>query len=82
MSDPAIRNALDGLAGGCHGIVTRNGEQDACGKTPTMLIDARTFEDGCIWPACTYHAHRYGRGHVVPLAAIIRELSRTGGGLK
>ena len=54
----------------CHGIVTRDGEQDACGKPPVAIIDAREAEDGCYWPACTFHAYRYGRGHVVPLPTI------------
>lgn len=52
----------------CHGIVTRDGEQDACGKPPVAIIDARSAEDGCYWPACAWHAHRYGYGHVVPLS--------------
>lgn len=55
----------------CHGIVTRDGEMDACGKPPVAIIDARGAEDGCYWPACAYHAHRYGRGHVVPLPDLL-----------
>lgn len=54
----------------CHGIVTRNGEMDVCGKPPVAIIDARAAEDGCYWPACAYHANRYGAGHVVPLAEL------------
>ena len=42
----------------CHGIVTRAGEEDACCKpATTVLYDA---EDADVWPACTWHAHRYG----------------------
>jgi hypothetical protein len=31
------------------------------------VIDARDLEDGCYWPACAWHANRYGRGRCVPL---------------
>lgn len=55
----------------CHGIVYRDGEMDACGKPACVLIDAREHEDGCIWPACAYHAHQFGRGRTVPLTLII-----------
>lgn len=42
----------------CAGIVTRNGEMDACCKAATTIIyDA---ENASVWPACTWHAHRYG----------------------
>jgi hypothetical protein len=58
----------------CHGIVYRDGDMDACGKPPVALIDARDLEDGCIWPACAYHANRYGRGRCVPLADIVTAL--------
>lgn len=57
------------LAAGCGGVVLRNGEQDACGKTATALID-----DSGLWPVCTYHAHRYGKGDVVPLTTILAEV--------
>jgi hypothetical protein len=59
----------------CHGLVTRDGHEDACGKPAVAIIDARDREDGCYWPACAYHAHRYGRGRVVPLTAIREALS-------
>ena len=58
----------------CHGLVTRDGEEDACGKPPVAIIDATAAEAGCYWPACAYHANRYGRGHVVPLARIVEAL--------
>jgi hypothetical protein len=61
----------------CHGIVTRDGEMDACGKPPVAVIDAREFEDGCYWPACAYHANRYGGGRCVPLATILAALKET-----
>ena len=54
----------------CHGLVIRDGCEDACGKPPVAIIDARDFEDGDFWPACAYHANRYGRGQCVPLALI------------
>lgn len=52
---------------GCHGIVTRDGEMDACGKPPVAVVDDRD-RDGSYWPACAYHANRYGRGKCVSLA--------------
>lgn len=58
----------------CHGIVTKDGEQDACGKPPTTVIVASDLDDGGHWPACTYHAHRYGRDRVVPLPALLAVL--------
>ena len=74
MSAPDVRAVLKS-ADHCHGIVTRDGEQDACGKPPVALIDARDLEDGCIWPACAYHANRYGRRWVT-LQEIARVLGR------
>jgi hypothetical protein len=58
----------------CHGLVTRDGEQDACGKPPVAIIDCRDFDDGYFWPACAYHANRYGRGRCVSLAVILASL--------
>lgn len=71
MTGPQIRAAL--RSDHCHGLITRNGEQDACGKPPV----ARDFEDGCIWPACAYHAHRYGKRWVTlrEIAASLRSAS-------
>jgi len=54
----------------CHGIVTRDGEQDACGKPPVAIVDGRGTEAETYWPVCAYHAHRYGAGRVVPLAQV------------
>jgi hypothetical protein len=62
----------------CHGLVIRDGEQDACGKPPVAIIDARDVEDGCYWPACAYHANRYGRGQCVPLTDLRAALTRGG----
>lgn len=40
----------------CAGIVTRDGEMDACCKPATTVVyDA---EHASVWPACTWHAHR------------------------
>jgi hypothetical protein len=66
---PALARELK-HADHCHGIVIRDGEQDACGKPAVAMIDARACEDGGYWPACVYHANRYGRGRCVPLAAV------------
>lgn len=59
----------------CHGVVTRDGIEDDCGKPPTSIIDD---PEGGPWPACTYHAHRYGNGRVVPLAQIVAQARRDG----
>jgi hypothetical protein len=61
-------------AGDCHGIVTRDGEQDACGKEPVAVIDGRGTEDESFWPACAYHANRYGRGRCVALGVLAAAL--------
>ncbi|HET7327868.1 MAG TPA: hypothetical protein VFJ14_11360 [Nocardioidaceae bacterium] len=58
----------------CHGIVTRNGEQDACGKPPVAVIDGSPWGEG-YWPACAYHANRYGGGRCVPLSSLARMLA-------
>jgi len=55
----------------CHGIVTRDGEQDACHKPTVAIIDGRGTEAETYWPACTYHAHRYGGGRVMPLMDLL-----------
>ena len=74
IHDPdALAYALK-TADHCHGIVYRDGDMDACGKPPVAIIDARDAEDGCYWPACAYHANRYGRGQCVPLASLIGAL--------
>lgn len=67
----AVRRALADLRHGCHGIVTRDGEQDACGKPVTVLIDGRHGEAESIWPACTYHGNRYGGRNVIALRLIL-----------
>jgi hypothetical protein len=56
------------LADHCHALAIREGIEDACGKPPVAIIDARDLDDGGYWPACAYHAHRYGRGRCVPLS--------------
>ena len=59
----------------CHGIVTRDGEMDACGKPPVAIIDGRDTEAEGYWPACAFHAHRYGRMRCVPIEQIIRAIT-------
>lgn len=59
----------------CHGLVVRDGEQDACGKPPVAIIDGRGTEDVSFWPACAYHANRYGQGRCVALSVILASLS-------
>lgn len=52
------RTQVESLDTLCHGIVVRDGEQDACSKdATTVLYDA---ESASIWPACSWHANRYG----------------------
>lgn len=52
------RSQIERLDYLCAGIVTRDGEQDACCKpATTILYDAETAD---VWPACTWHAHRNG----------------------
>ena len=58
----------------CHGLVLRDGEQDACGKPPVAVIDGRGSEDVSFWPACAYHAHRYGGPSCVPLSVLLLSL--------
>jgi hypothetical protein len=67
----ALRRAAE--HGHCHGIVTRDGEQDACHKPTVAIIDGRGTEAETYWPACTYHAHRYGDGRVVPLLDVLTD---------
>lgn len=59
----------------CHGLVIRDGHEDQCCKPPTTAI--YDVENVAIWPACTYHAHRYGSGRTMTLAQI-REALETG----
>ena len=82
LTDERLAAAVrDGL---CHGIVVRDGVEDACLKLATSVIDGRGTEDETYWPACAYHAHRWGRGRVVPLedimaasqAALLDEVAR------
>jgi len=58
----------------CHGLVVRDGVQDACGKPPVAVVDDRT-EDGGYWPACAWHANRYGLGRCVRLRALVNAVS-------
>jgi hypothetical protein len=74
VSDDLRRELTDGLKWGCHGIVIRDGCEDACGKPATVIIDGRGTEDEEFWPACTYHGNRYGDGRVVPLVDIVAAL--------
>ena len=62
----------------CHGIVTRDWEQDACGKPPVAIIDGRGTEAESFWPACAYHANPYGGPACVPISVIVFAL-RSGG---
>lgn len=72
----ALRTAVE-KADHCHGIVTRQGDEDACGKPPVAMIDGRVGDEG-YWPACAYHANRWGQvgyNRLVTLAEIVEALS-------
>lgn len=57
----------------CEGLVVRKGEEDACCKDATTIVyDAETAS---VWPACTWHAHRYGGALTL---SQIREAMTTG----
>lgn len=66
------RTELEDLDTLCAGVVTRNGEQDACCKPATAVI--LETEDSTIWPACTYHAHRYGSGTVYAVTLTLAQM--------
>lgn len=52
------RSELENLDILCAGIVTREFSEDACCKPATaVLYDA---ESAHVWPACAWHANRYG----------------------
>ena len=51
----------------CHGVVTRDGAQEPCGKPTACVIDD---PEGGPWAACVWHAHRYGTGRMVTLAQL------------
>lgn len=61
----------------CHGIVTRDGIEEPCEKPTTCIIDD---PEGGPWAACVWHAHRYGTGHMVTLAAIRARVLPSGSG--
>ena len=52
------RSELANLDYLCHGIITRNGIEDACHKAATTVL--WDPESAHIWPACTWHANRNG----------------------
>jgi hypothetical protein len=52
------RSQIEVLDTLCAGIVTRQGEEDACCKDATTIV--YDLEGANPWPACTWHAHRYG----------------------
>jgi len=68
-----VRSELERLDNLCGGIVTRQGEMDACMKPATTVVFDNVY--GGIWPACTWHAHRYGGALTL---AEIRECLTTG----
>lgn len=68
-----VRSQITDLDTLCDGIITRDGIEDACCKPATAVIyDA---ESASIWPACTWHAHRYGGALTL---AQVREAVETG----
>jgi hypothetical protein len=53
-----VRSQLERLDTLCAGVVTRDGDEDACCKDATTIV--HDAESADVWPACTWHAHRYG----------------------
>lgn len=52
-----VRSEIERLDTLCAGIVVRDGEEDACCKPACVIA---YHPDGGVWPACVWHAHRYG----------------------
>lgn len=70
-----VRSQLDSLDHLCSGIVTRGGVEDACCKPATAIVyDAESAD---VWPACTWHAHRYGGALTLEQIAEARECGST-----
>lgn len=67
------RSQLDRLDHLCSGIVTRDGIEEPCCKAATTIIYDPEGPD--LWPACTWHAHRYGGALTL---AQIKELREDG----
>ena len=68
-----VRSQIERLDHLCAGIVYRQGDMDACCKPATTIVyDA---EGADVWPACTWHAHRYGGALTL---AQVREALTTG----
>ena len=67
------RSELTGLDALCHGIVVREGIEDACSKSATTVLYDPEAAD--VWPACTWHANRNGGALTL---AEIREALETG----
>lgn len=53
-----VRSEIERVDTLCAGIVIRQGEMDACCKHATTIVYDR--EHASLWPACTWHANRYG----------------------
>lgn len=58
----------------CDGTITREFEEDACGKPAVAALT--TWDDWhgrwYTWPVCAYHANRYGKhGEMVPLHLLL-----------
>lgn len=66
------RSEIEAIDSICHGIVVRGGDEDACCKPATAIVYDE--EGASIWPACTWHAHRYGGA--MSLAQIREALTR------
>lgn len=67
------RSQIESVDTLCAGIVTRSCEEDACCKNATTIV--YDLEGANPWPACTWHAHRYGGALTL---AEVREALETG----
>lgn len=64
------RTEIDDLDTLCHGIVVRDGWEDACNKPATTVL---FHPESGVWPACTWHANRWGGALTLADLATARE---------
>jgi len=70
VSYSVTRTELDTLDTLCHGIVVRDGWEDACNKPATAVL---FHPDAGPWPACCWHANRWGGAITLAELATARE---------
>ena len=60
----------------CEATVTRDWEQDECGKPATSVVRGTWEGEQVTFPTCAYHAHMAGLGAALTLAEILRSVSK------